>query len=82
MVRPVLVFLTGSLIPNVTIKEQPDHVFVYDRMDIPRVFMRAPQRLTPEQVAAVFEQARRSTTWQIRNAPRLPRSSPTGPVDS
>lgn len=51
MVRPVLVFLTGSLIPNVTIKEQPDHVFVYDRMDIPRVFTRAPQRLTPEQVA-------------------------------
>lgn len=65
-VMPALVFLTGTLIPNVTIKQQPDDVFVYDRTDIPGVFKRAPQRLTPEQVAAVFEQARRSTTWQPR----------------
>jgi hypothetical protein len=33
-------------------------------MDIPRAFKRAPQRLTPDQVKAIFEQARRSTTWR------------------
>jgi hypothetical protein len=63
-VRPVLVFLTGSLIPDVTIKQQPADVLVLDRMDIPRAFKRAPQRLTPDQVKAIFEQARRSTTWR------------------
>ncbi|MGN6300685.1 MAG: nuclease-related domain-containing protein [Angustibacter sp.] len=66
-VMPALVLLTGSLIPNVTIKQQPDGVFVYDRMDIPGVFKRAPERLTPGQVEAVFEQARRSSTWQRFN---------------
>lgn len=64
-VRAALVFLTGTLIPNVTIKQQPEDVFIYDRMDIPGVFKRAPKRLTPEQVEVVFEQARRSTTWQV-----------------
>lgn len=63
-VRPVLVFLTGTLIPNVTVKEQPDDVLVLDRMDVPGVFRRAPSRLAPGQVEAVFEQARRLTTWR------------------
>jgi len=63
-VRPVLVFLTGTLIPNVTIKQQPDDVVVLDRMDIPGAFRRATQRLNDEQVAAIYEQARRSTTWR------------------
>jgi hypothetical protein len=62
-VKPVLVFLTGTWIPNVTIKQRPDDVVILDRMDIPGAFKRAPVRLQQEQVTAIFEQARRSTTW-------------------
>lgn len=62
--RAALVFLTGTLIPDVTIKQQPDDVLILDRMDIPGVFRRAPHRLSSEQVERIFEQARRSTTWQ------------------
>ena len=51
-VRPALVFLTGTLIPNVTIKQAPDGVAVLDRMDIPRAFRRASPMLTPEHVAS------------------------------
>lgn len=62
-VHPVLVFLTGTLIPDVTIKQQPDDVTVLDRMDIPGAFKRAPRRLNADQVGEVYEQARRSTNW-------------------
>jgi hypothetical protein len=62
--RAALVFLTGSLIPDVTVKQQPDGVLILDRMDIPAVFKRAEHRLSPDQVERIFEQARRSTTWQ------------------
>jgi len=64
LVKAALVFLTGSLIPNVTIKGMPDDVLVLDRMDIPGVFKRAPRRLPEDVVAAIFEVARRSTTWE------------------
>lgn len=62
-VRAVLVILTGTVIPQVTIKQMPEDVLVLDRMDVPRVFKRAPTRLTPGEVAAVYEQARRSSLW-------------------
>lgn len=62
-VQPALVFLTGTFIPNVTIKQQPSDVRVLDRMDIPRVFKRARRQLSPEQVAAIYDAARRCTTW-------------------
>jgi hypothetical protein len=62
-VHPVLVFLTGTLIPQITIKQQPDDVTVLDRMDIPGAFKWAPKRLNAEQVGEVYEQARRSSTW-------------------
>jgi hypothetical protein len=64
LAEAALVFLTGTLIPNVTVKQQPEDVAVLDRTDIPGAFRRATRRLGDEQVAAVFEQARRSTTWQ------------------
>ena len=64
--RPALVFLTGSLIPNVTIRQAPDDVIILDRMDIPGVFKRARQRLTEDQVERIYEYARRSTTWEPR----------------
>ena len=62
-VKPVLVFLTGTAIPNVTIKERPEDVVILDRMDIPRAFRRAPTRLSSVQVEQIFEVARRDTTW-------------------
>jgi hypothetical protein len=63
-VRAALVFLTGTLIPDVTVKDYPDDVAVLDRMDIPGAFRRAKRKLTDEQVAVVYERARRSTTWR------------------
>jgi hypothetical protein len=65
--RPVLVFLTGSLFPDVTIKQAPDDVIILDRLDVLGAFKRAPHRLSTEQVELIFEQARRSTTWQPSN---------------
>ena len=62
-VKPVLVFLTGTTIPNVTIKERPEDVVILDRLDIPRAFRRAPTRLSSVQVEEIFEMARRDTTW-------------------
>ena len=62
-VRAVLVILTGTVIPQVTIKQMPDDVLVLDRMDVPRAFKRAPMRLSELQIAALYAQARRSTLW-------------------
>jgi hypothetical protein len=62
-VRAVLVILTGTLIPDITIKQMPEDVLVLDRMDVPRVFKKAPTRLQPDEVERLFEIARRSTTW-------------------
>lgn len=62
-VTPALVFLTGTFIPQVTIKDKPEGVVILDRLDLPRYFRRRPPRLDPAQVAHVFEYARRSTTW-------------------
>lgn len=60
----MLVILTGTVIPQVTIKQMPDDVLVLDRMDVPRVFRKAPQRLTQDQVEQVYDRARRSASWQ------------------
>lgn len=64
-VRPALVLLTGTLIPDVTIKSGgPEDVLILDRIDIPRVFKKAPTRLSGEQVDQVFQMARRSSIWR------------------
>jgi hypothetical protein len=62
-VRAALVFMTGTLVPEVTIKGKPEHVDILDRMDVNRRLKREPVRMTAEQVDEVFEIARRSTTW-------------------
>ena len=49
-------FLTGTLIPDVTIKQAPEDVAVLDRMDIPAAVRRAKAKLTDEQVTSIFEQ--------------------------
>jgi hypothetical protein len=56
--------LTGSIVPDVTIKQMPDDVLILDRLDIPRVFKKSPGRLTPDGIAEIYEFARRSTAWQ------------------
>lgn len=63
LVKPVLIFTTGTLIPDVTIKKKPDRVIILDRMDVPGAFKRADGRLDGEQVDTVYAAARRSTTW-------------------
>ena len=65
-VRAALVFLTGTLIPNVTIKTAPDDVVILDRTDIPGAFKRSSRKLAAEQVARIYDHARRFTTWTRR----------------
>lgn len=60
-VYAVLVFLTGTVVPQVPVKQQPEDVLVLDRMDVPGAFMRRPGRMTTGR--AVYEVARQSTTW-------------------
>lgn len=62
-VTPALIFLTGTFIPQVTIKDKPEGVIVLDRLDLPRYFRKRQPRLSPSEVGQVFEYARRSTTW-------------------
>ncbi len=62
-VRSCVVVLTGTLIPEVNIKQMPDDVMVLDRMDVPRWFKKRPAVLTPEQVETIYAVARRSDTW-------------------
>ncbi len=49
-VKAVLVSLTGTVIPQVTIKQMPPNVAVLDRMDMPGIFKRSRKKLTPAQV--------------------------------
>lgn len=63
-VKAGLVLLTGSIVPDVTIKQMPDDVLILDRMDIPRAFKKSPERLTPDGIAEIYELAKRSTTWR------------------
>ena len=62
-VKPVLIFTTGTLSPDVTIKSRPDDVGILDRTDVPRAFKRSTVLMTTEQVEQVYDVARRSTTW-------------------
>ncbi len=76
-VRPALIFLTGTVIPQVTIKQMPPDVLVLDRTDIPRVFQRAPRRIDAATIERAFAVARRSTTWVASSrAPRPPAKPP------
>ena len=63
-VRGVLIFMTGTVIPNLTIKEHPDDVVILDRLAIPRAFRKAPQRLSSERIHTIAQAARRVSTWK------------------
>jgi hypothetical protein len=62
LVQPVLVIDTETPVSRITVKEQPD-VWVFGMSDLPDRFARTVPRLDPAQVDAIFEQARRCTTW-------------------
>jgi hypothetical protein len=62
-VRSCVVVLTGTVVPGITIRQMPDDVMVLDRMDIPRWFKKRPAIFTQDDVEAIYEVARRSTTW-------------------
>ncbi len=63
-VKSAIVFMTGTLVPNVTIKTPPERVVILDRMDVPMVFKRSTGQLTDDQITAVYEVARCASTWQ------------------
>lgn len=65
-VRSCIVVLTGTIVPEVKIKQMPDDVMVLDRMDVPRWFKKRPSSLPPEHIDAIFDAARRSTTWTAK----------------
>jgi hypothetical protein len=62
-VRPVLVFLTFTAVTQLVVKDQPEVVAVLPVERVPGWFKKVPERLTREQIDAVYEMARRSTTW-------------------
>jgi len=62
-VRSCVVVLTGTIVPEVNVKQMPDDVMVLDRMDVPRWFKKRPPVLMPEQIDAIYAVARRSDTW-------------------
>lgn len=66
---PTAVSVTGVIAlvgvrDGLTIKSQPKGVHVTARRDIRSWLEQQPDRLTEEQVQALFEAARRSTTWR------------------
>lgn len=62
-VRPVLILLTGTLLPSVTFAERPSDVLVLERSNVPNAFRRAPRRLPDEQIAQAWAAARNPATW-------------------
>lgn len=62
-VKSALVLMTGTIVPDVTVKKMPEDVLILDRMDIPGIFTRSTRRLEPASIEEIFEIARRSTTW-------------------
>lgn len=62
------VAVTGVVVPvgaeDVTVKSQPDDVYVVYRMALVRWLRGRPEALSDEQSDGIFGAARRSTTWQ------------------
>lgn len=62
-VTAALIFLTRTRTTRLTVKAPPDDVLVFPRSDVPGCFRKMGQVLTPAEADAIFEVARRSTTW-------------------
>lgn len=63
-VSAALVFMTGTLMPNVRVVSQPENVTIMHRANVRSRFKRMVPYLTPEEVRAIYEVARRQSTWQ------------------
>lgn len=59
-----IVFLTGTKVTRLTVKEPPEDVLIVGCSELPDWFLGHEKHLTAEQVDEVFQVARRSTTWQ------------------
>lgn len=64
--------VTGAIViygaqRGLTIKEQPEDVHIVARRQVTHWLRKLPTVLTDEQVAHIYERARRSTTWQPGN---------------
>ncbi len=63
------VFVTGVVVPigadSLTVRSQPDGVHVVNRMALVAWLRARPQVLDDSAIAAVFDVARRSTTWRL-----------------
>lgn len=63
-VTGALVFLTGTRVPRVKVKDRPTDVVILDRTRIPGFFIERLPVLTPTQIEGIYQAARRSTTWR------------------
>lgn len=63
--RPVLVILTGTLLPTITFAARPTDVLVLERLNVPNAFRRAPRRLDPDIIERIWQAARNPATWQV-----------------
>ena len=62
------VFVEGLIVTvnasDIVVKAQPEGVFVTPRMQVAKWLLRHGEVLTPETIDAIYEVARRSTTWR------------------
>jgi len=63
-VKPVLVILTGTVVPNVRVAQHPEDVAVLTLLDVPRAFQRPPRRFSSDDIERVHAVARRASTWR------------------
>jgi hypothetical protein len=64
-VTPCLVIVTGSTHPDIVVQEAIEDVLVLDSSTVVRTFRRLEPVLTPDDVEAVFDAARRRASWVI-----------------
>lgn len=74
MGRPInvgsaLVILTDTFVPNLTIKQQPEGVVVLHRLNLVRHFAHRQGVLSPTEVEAIYDLARRPSTWVTGSPP-------------
>lgn len=74
MGRPInvgsaLVILTDTFVPNLTIKQQPEGVVVLHRLNLVRHFAHRQGVLSPTEVEAIYDVARRPSTWVTGSPP-------------
>jgi hypothetical protein len=67
-VTPFLVIVTGSRHPDIVVQEAIEDDLVLDSSTVVRTFRKLEPMLTPDDVEAVFDAARRRASWVIGGA--------------